>query len=679
MTSAVKRSYPFGSRPTSLVDETQQFKVPQAPLHKKMSIAPPSVNVPAETSTMTPWRVNKTSKKQDFPNSAIVVPDNKTVATVNGEKSPLPSPPSSKGRRNMKNLQLVVPPVRSSISAPSSPQLPQFSSSHTHNRRPSTPICVYQNKGQENSNPAADPMELMSKTENAIGEELPYKEEPILIMQNLYLGSELNAANRKMLKRLGIEYILNVAKEVENPYLEEIINQDITSYPDSSPCFSRSDSVSSDDSFRTAVQSPGNLDSPIVPPSPFGEIFTNSFHKRSTPRPTSASRPTSTSAQVLMHSGVPLIVPPTSEFTPLKYKKFFWTHNQENLNSDFPSAFMFIDEARSAGRKILVHCQCGVSRSASLVIGYVMKANRMTLNQAYEYVKNKSPYISPNMSLVYQLVDFEKTLKLGSNNNNSNALPGTPTKSKPDSIRSHSRSSSIESDLLLKTHRRSGSIPRNNPVLSVVPVPEPSPKTPPVVSEGLLSAQISHQSTVKGGSGRFHVITASLTPTSPAALSPSSPASSVSPTSTESPTTPSSGSPSPSKSSPRPLPLPKNGHLTASNRSRSPYSSDRTPLSPRETINTPMSPTFATSKSMSTATSHNSSITSNQFTPFDNFDSKTQRVVNQNNNIIGHEVISGPVIFSKSTLESIFSPTRTSPPVTPVTIPNIHDIFLDDE
>ncbi|PKC07813.1 phosphatases II, partial [Rhizophagus irregularis] len=198
-------------------------------------------------------------------------------------------------------------------------------------------------------------MVLISKTENAIGDDLPYKDEPIQILPNLYLGSEINAANRSMLNRLNIEFILNVGKEVENPYLEEITNANSSYFADSfhqiSPGLQTNSSVSSED------------------------------------------------------------IPATSDFKPLKYKKFFWTHNQENLIADFIPAFAFIDEARSAGRNILVHCQCGVSRSASLIISYVMKVNRMTLNQAYEYVKDKSPYISPNMSLVYQLVEFEKTLK----------------------------------------------------------------------------------------------------------------------------------------------------------------------------------------------------------------------------------------------------------------------------
>ncbi|GBC10206.1 hypothetical protein RclHR1_09440001 [Rhizophagus clarus] len=705
MTSAVKRSYPFGSRPSSLVEDTNQFKVPQVPLHKKMSMAPPSINVSVDGSAS--WKLSNrtaTFTKQDNPNNLTIAANNNTVNQngSSGEKSPLPSPPSSKGRRNMKNLQLVVPPVRSSISAPSSPQLPPNSATHTHNRRPSTPICVYQNKGPLNSN-VADPMALMSKTENAIGDDLPYKDEPIQILPNLYLGSEINAANRSMLNRLNIEFILNVGKEVENPYLEEITNANFSHFADSfnqiSPGLQTASSVSSEDSFSTAIQSPLNfsmqLDSPILPPSPFGALRSNSsLHKRVSIQTRSNSLQLAHGA---MLSGIPLVVPATSSFNPLKYKKYYWTHNQENLIADFIPAFAFIDEARSAGRNILVHCQCGVSRSASLIISYVMKVNRMTLNQAYEFVKDKSPYISPNMSLVYQLVEFEKTLKLGNNTNN--MLPNSPTHGKGDLKRTHSRSSSIESELLLISHRRSNSLSRGNLNNNSNNYNDSPPKTPLLAPEGLLTIpqqqQHQQQTTVKGGTGRFHVITASIAPVSPSSLSP---ASSVSPTSTGSPTTPSSETPSPTSTSrrisrPPPLSSKKSNSSLATSKSslRSSYSStDRTPLSPKEVINAQILPkVISNSKTAITNTNNSTSNDAGPFASFSNFgddfdSSQTSnisfhsydktRIVNQRN----HEVLSGPNsgIFSKSTLDSIFSPTRVSPPVTPVAIP---DLFMDDE
>ncbi|KAF9180568.1 hypothetical protein BGZ51_006098 [Haplosporangium sp. Z 767] len=100
----------------------------------------------------------------------------------------------------------------------------------------------------------------------------------------------------------------------------------------------------------------------------------------------------------------------------IRYKNLSWTHYQKNLQSEFPEAFEFIEEAKNLGGKVLVHCQLGVSRSASLVIAYVMKTQQMKLTDAYDFVKARSGVISPNMSLMYQLSEFEKSLrKSGSN------------------------------------------------------------------------------------------------------------------------------------------------------------------------------------------------------------------------------------------------------------------------
>ncbi|KAF9324321.1 Dual specificity protein phosphatase 10 [Podila minutissima] len=95
----------------------------------------------------------------------------------------------------------------------------------------------------------------------------------------------------------------------------------------------------------------------------------------------------------------------------IRYHHLSWTHHQKNLSSEFPEAFDHIEQARSTGGKILVHCQLGVSRSASLVIAYVMKAENKSLTEAYDFVKDRSGVISPNMSLMYQLAEFEKSLR----------------------------------------------------------------------------------------------------------------------------------------------------------------------------------------------------------------------------------------------------------------------------
>lgn len=63
-------------------------------------------------------------------------------------------------------------------------------------------------------------------------------------------------------------------------------------------------------------------------------------------------------------------------------------------------------EARRGGRS-LVHCVAGVSRSASLVLAYLVKHGRMTLAEAYDHVRAIRPCISPNTGFWRQLVAYE--------------------------------------------------------------------------------------------------------------------------------------------------------------------------------------------------------------------------------------------------------------------------------
>ena len=53
----------------------------------------------------------------------------------------------------------------------------------------------------------------------------------------------------------------------------------------------------------------------------------------------------------------------------------------------------------------------GVSRSASIVIAYLLWKERKSYNETYFYVKNKRRYIGPNQGFVNQLKYFEQKLK----------------------------------------------------------------------------------------------------------------------------------------------------------------------------------------------------------------------------------------------------------------------------
>ncbi|XP_029019419.1 dual specificity protein phosphatase 16 [Betta splendens] len=71
----------------------------------------------------------------------------------------------------------------------------------------------------------------------------------------------------------------------------------------------------------------------------------------------------------------------------------------------------FIEKAKASNARVLVHCLAGISRSATIAIAYIMKRMDMSLDEAYRFVKEKRPTISPNFNFLGQLLDFEKKLK----------------------------------------------------------------------------------------------------------------------------------------------------------------------------------------------------------------------------------------------------------------------------
>lgn len=56
---------------------------------------------------------------------------------------------------------------------------------------------------------------------------------------------------------------------------------------------------------------------------------------------------------------------------------------------------------------MFVHCQAGISRSATICLAYLMRTNRVKLDEAFEFVKQRRSIISPNFSFMGQLLQFE--------------------------------------------------------------------------------------------------------------------------------------------------------------------------------------------------------------------------------------------------------------------------------
>jgi hypothetical protein len=72
--------------------------------------------------------------------------------------------------------------------------------------------------------------------------------------------------------------------------------------------------------------------------------------------------------------------------------------------------FTDAEKARADNCIILIHCMAGVSRSVTLTIAYLMKYFGLSMQAAYQLVKDKRPAISPNLNFMGQLVAFEQEL-----------------------------------------------------------------------------------------------------------------------------------------------------------------------------------------------------------------------------------------------------------------------------
>ncbi|XP_026200038.1 dual specificity protein phosphatase 26-like [Anabas testudineus] len=80
-----------------------------------------------------------------------------------------------------------------------------------------------------------------------------------------------------------------------------------------------------------------------------------------------------------------------------------------DMSVNFQAAADFIHRGLSRGGKVLVHCHVGVSRSATLVLAYLMLKQHLTLVEAICAVKDNRGVI-PNRGFLRQLIKLDRQL-----------------------------------------------------------------------------------------------------------------------------------------------------------------------------------------------------------------------------------------------------------------------------
>eukprot|EP01112_Ceratiomyxa_fruticulosa_P022589 TRINITY_DN8321_c0_g2_i1.p1 TRINITY_DN8321_c0_g2~~TRINITY_DN8321_c0_g2_i1.p1 ORF type:complete len:229 (+),score=58.41 TRINITY_DN8321_c0_g2_i1:52-687(+) len=73
----------------------------------------------------------------------------------------------------------------------------------------------------------------------------------------------------------------------------------------------------------------------------------------------------------------------------------------------FEKLFEIFDECEKSGTKCLIHCARGRSRSATVVIAYLMQRKSMTLKNAHNHVKELRPLVGPHKNLKVQLLAYD--------------------------------------------------------------------------------------------------------------------------------------------------------------------------------------------------------------------------------------------------------------------------------
>jgi len=82
-----------------------------------------------------------------------------------------------------------------------------------------------------------------------------------------------------------------------------------------------------------------------------------------------------------------------------------------NIIQFFEQAFAFIELARRNKEKILIHCKLGISRSPSILIGYLIKYMGYTTESALDFLRSIRTQVYPNPGFISQIYLYERNIK----------------------------------------------------------------------------------------------------------------------------------------------------------------------------------------------------------------------------------------------------------------------------
>merc|ERR1712060_282152 len=85
-------------------------------------------------------------------------------------------------------------------------------------------------------------------------------------------------------------------------------------------------------------------------------------------------------------------------------------NGSSNLLEELENSYDFAMESQEPNNKLFVHCKLGQNRSASFVIGFLMKSRNLSLYEAYSFLKRKRELIHPHKKYIEQLRQLDLEL-----------------------------------------------------------------------------------------------------------------------------------------------------------------------------------------------------------------------------------------------------------------------------
>jgi len=85
-------------------------------------------------------------------------------------------------------------------------------------------------------------------------------------------------------------------------------------------------------------------------------------------------------------------------------------HEHQKISAFFEETNEFIKLGMDKGG-VLVNCECGVSRSATIVLSFLMSTYDLSYEQAYLLLRKKRPSVKPNSGFKQQLIEWDNDRK----------------------------------------------------------------------------------------------------------------------------------------------------------------------------------------------------------------------------------------------------------------------------